>query len=77
VQQAADDERIELRIEELRALLPLQAVLDLPGMKQARKNPGRAAWTQYTAQAAAASATLSTPTSKTVAVAAQVRGTGA
>jgi hypothetical protein len=95
-QQTAEDERIELRIEELRALLPLQAVLNLPGMKQARKNPSRAAssvihhrrsreenrrqlreleaaWVQHTAQATAASVTLSTSTSESTPVAIQVR----
>jgi len=40
--QRAEDERVELRIEELRALLPLRIVVNLPGIKPARKNPARA-----------------------------------
>ena len=40
--QRAEDERVELRIEELRARLPLHIVMSLPGIKPARKNPARA-----------------------------------
>lgn len=40
--QRAEDERVEIRIEELRRLLPLHIVVNLPGMRPARKNPGRA-----------------------------------